>query len=82
MKAGIYENVIELSKRNDLYEKWSQEISNGGKRTLEEYFDEYSDRNIVSDFISDMCGLNANFIIHDNWNKGILNWRKSKIEIL
>lgn len=77
-----YDNIIELGKENGLLAEWEREWGRPGR--MEEYFDDYCDREIVDGFLSDAF-VNDDSIRWETkakWEKGFVNWRKQKITIL
>lgn len=77
MKKGIYKNIIELAKENDLYNTWTNECSG----TLEDYLDDYSDRDIVHLFLRDMTPSTISYKIYKKMDGNCIDWRNSKIEV-
>ena len=70
---------IELAKENNLYNHWCSET---GRKKLENYFDDYCDRDIVTMFLSDMIqDPSINWKVKKVWDDGCLNWPKTKITI-
>ena len=84
MKKGTYNNLVDLSKQNNTYISWSTEVDDGNGRTLEDYLDDYSDRDIVTAFLTDMSNTTTNFKfkVYKIWDDGCIDWRNTKIEIL
>lgn len=81
MIKGKYTNIIDLAIKNNVYAAWTNEVDNGKGRTLEDYLDEYSDRDIVTSFISDMT-QNVKVKVHKVWDNGCLDWANTEVEVI
>jgi hypothetical protein len=77
-----YDNIIQLAKENGLLAKWELDWDRPG--CMEDYFDDYCDREIVDGFLSDaFCNdPSVKWKTKAKWEKGFVNWRKQKITII
>jgi hypothetical protein len=78
MIKKIYNNIIELANENGLYDQWTEDV---GRDILEDYFDDYSDRNIVLLFLSDYLTNEKYEVEKPYWEDGGVDWRSQKIKI-
>ena len=77
-----YKNIIEFVKENNLYNDMCNEVGPG--RTLEEYLDDYCDRNIVELVMCDMYNITDEefeYKVYPKWGEGYLNWQETEVEI-
>jgi hypothetical protein len=75
-----YKNIIEFAKDNNLY----NDICNDVGRNLEEYLDDYCDRNIIELVMCDIDSITAEkfkYKIFPKWEDGCLNWQETAIKI-
>ncbi len=76
-----YKNIISFVKENNLYNAMCNDVG----RALEEYLDDYCDRNIVELVMCDMDNITSEkfkYKIFPKWEDGCLNWQVTEIEIL
>lgn len=77
-KKGKYKNILDLLNQNNAYNYFCQKIG----RKLEDYLDDYSDREIIDAVLSDYLPTDVNFEVYNKWTRDGLDWRNTKIEIL
>lgn len=77
-KKGKYKNILDLLNQNNAYNYFTQKIG----RNLEEYLDDYSDRDIINAVLSDYLPIEIQFKVINKWVQDGLDWRNAKIEIL